>query len=272
MKNKQFSIVTVINTLFIFLGTLILGYYYQLRGLVLSKYVAYFITLVVAGYMLRPYFSLYKTTVLPSKENRISFLKFSIIAMFSNVMSQILYLVDVLLVGLIVKSDVVVATYKTSTLVPFALYFIPLSVITYVYPYFARKNEDTQWVKRHYYRLIKYLLILNVCISITLIVSAPLVIRILFGPQYLDAVKTFRILAFGYMIAGSFRIPAGNILASLGKVEANLWNAIMSGTANIVLDVVLIRSYGAVGAAVATVLVFLISSFISSMYLKKYLS
>jgi O-antigen/teichoic acid export membrane protein len=83
-------------------------------------------------------------------------------------------------------------------------------------------------------------------------------------------VTTFRILAFGYLIAGTFRIPAGNILASLGKVKMNLWNAIISGSANIVLDVLLIKAYGAVGAAVATVLVFVISSFVSYLYLEKY--
>jgi O-antigen/teichoic acid export membrane protein len=270
LKNKKFSILTVVNTLSLFLSILALGYCYQVKGLILSRYIAYSITLMVAVHIMKPYLSLYKTVSLPHRGDRILFLKFSVTAMLSNVISQILYLIDVLLIGLIVKSDTVVATYRTSTLVPFALNFIPLSVITYVYPYFARKKEDKQWVKKYYHRLIKYLLFLNSFISILLIITAPLVIRILFGSRYLDAVTTFRILAFGYLIAGTFRIPAGNILASLGKVKMNLWNAIISGSANIVLDVLLIKAYGAVGAAVATVLVFVISSFVSYLYLEKY--
>ncbi|WP_052463546.1 oligosaccharide flippase family protein [Thermotoga caldifontis] len=272
LKNAQFSIVTMVNTFSLFLGILVFGYYYQVKGLILSRYIAYFITLIIAGYMLKPYLSMYKTVALPDAESRKHFLKFSITNMLSNVMSQILYLIDVLLVGLIVKSDTVVATYKTSTLVPFALNFIPLSVMTYVYPYFARKKMEKQWIKERYRRLVEYLLLLNSCISIFLIITAPLVIRVLFGSRYLDAVTTFRILAFGYLIAGTFRIPAGNILASLGKVEVNLWNAIISGIANVILDVVLIKAYGAIGAAVATVLVFLISSLFGSLYLKRYLS
>ncbi|KAF2958125.1 MAG: oligosaccharide flippase family protein [Pseudothermotoga sp.] len=272
LKNAQFSIVTMVNTFSLFLGILVFGYYYQVKGLILSRYIAYFITLIIAGYMLKPYLSMYKTVSLPDSESRNHFLKFSITAMLSNVMSQILYLIDVLLVGLIVKSDTVVATYKTSTLVPFALNFIPLSVMTYVYPYFARKKMEKQWIKERYRRLVEYLLLLNSCISVFLIITAPLVIRVLFGSKYLDAVTTFRILAFGYLIAGTFRIPAGNILASLGKVEVNLWNAIISGIANVILDAVLIKVYGAIGAAVATVLVFLISSLFGSLYLKRYLS
>lgn len=73
----------------------------------------------------------------------------------------------------------------------------------------------------------------------------------------------------GYIIAGTFRVPYGNILASLGLVKANFINAIFSGIANIVLDVVLIIKYGSIGAAYATLIVFMISSFIHFMFIKR---
>ena len=76
---------------------------------------------------------------------------------------------------------------------------------------------------------------------------------------------------FGYIVAGSFRAPAGNILASIKKVKVNFYNAIITGIANIILDVILIYKYGSNGAAVATVLVFIITSIISNTYLFRYL-
>ena len=81
----------------------------------------------------------------------------------------------------------------------------------------------------------------------------------------------FRILSLGYLIAATFRIPAGNVIASLRKVKVNFYNSIVSGSANVVLDIILIKRYGSNGAAIATVLIFIISSIISNIYLRKYL-
>jgi Na+-driven multidrug efflux pump len=45
----------------------------------------------------------------------------------------------------------------------------------------------------------------------------------------------------------------------------------VSGIVNIILDIILIKYYGSVGAAIATTLVFIISSLITNIYLRKYL-
>jgi len=55
----------------------------------------------------------------------------------------------------------------------------------------------------------------------------------------------------------------------MGLVRANLINAVFSGIANIVLDIVLILRYGSIGAAYATLLVFIISSIIHFIFIRK---
>ncbi len=92
----------------------------------------------------------------------------------------------------------------------------------------------------------------------------------LFGAKYLDAVPVFRILMLGYFVASTFRIPSGNALSAIGKLRVNFWNAVISGITNILLDVVMIKLYGAIGAAYATVIVYVISSVISTGYLWRY--
>ena len=52
-------------------------------------------------------------------------------------------------------------------------------------------------------------------------------------------------------------------------MKANLINAIFSGIANIILDVILIIKYGSIGAAYATLLVFIISSLIHFIFIKR---
>ncbi len=271
LRNKQFSLVTIINTLTFFFGVLIGGYLFEIVGIVWGRYLSYIISSFVALWFVKDYYKIFVNVKIPNKEQRQDFLKFSIVSMLTNTISQMLYLLDTFLIGIIIQSGTVVASYKTATLIPFALNFIPSSVMTFAYPYFAKHKDDKNLVKNYFLKLQKYLLLLNLVISILLIVFAPFVIRLIFGAEYLDSVLPFRILSFGYLIAGTFRIPAGNIIASLKKVKVNFYNSIISGGANIVLDIILIKNYGPVGAAVATVVVFVISSFVSNIYLRKYL-
>lgn len=271
LRNKQFSLVTVINTLTFFFGVLIGGYLFEIVGIVWGRYLSYIISSFIALWFVKDYYRTFVNVKIPNKEQRQDFLKFSIVSMLSNSISQMLYLLDTFIIGIIIQSGTVVASYKTATLIPFALNFIPSSVMTFAYPYFAKHKDDKNLVKNYFLKLQKYLLLFNLVISILLIVFAPFVIRLIFGAEYLDSVLPFRILSFGYLIAGTFRIPAGNIIASLKKVKVNFYNSIISGGANIVLDIILIKNYGSVGAAVATVAVFVISSFVSNIYLRKYL-
>ncbi len=271
LRNKQFSLVTVVNTLTFFFGVLVGGYFFEITGIIWGRYLSYLISSFVAFWFVRDYYQPFLKVKLPKKENRRNFIEFSVVSMLTNSMSQMLYLLDTFLIGIIIQSEIVVASYKTATLIPFALNFIPSSVMTFAYPYFAKYKNNKVLVKEYFWKMQRYLFLLNLLISIPLIVFAPFIIKVVFGPEYLDALVPFRILSLGYLIAATFRIPSGNVIASLGEVKINFYNSIISGGANIVLDIILIKFYGSIGAALATVLIFIVSSIISNTYLRKYL-
>jgi len=271
LRNKQFSLVTVINTLAFFCGVLIGGYFFEIAGIIWGRYLSYFISCFIAAWFVKDYYESFLKAKLPSSSNRQEFLKFSIVSMLTNSISSILYLLDTFLIGIFIQSETVVASYKTATLIPFALNFIPASVMTFAYPYFAKNKDNKEVVKKYFLKMQRYLFLLNLVISVLLITFAPFIIKVVFGEEYLDSLMPFRILSLGYLIAATFRIPAGNVIASLRKVKVNFYNSIVSGSANVVLDIILIKRYGSNGAAIATVLIFIISSIISNIYLRKYL-
>jgi len=272
LMNKQFSILTVFNTMMLFVFTTVCGLLFDVTGLVVARYTAFVLSIFLALGLLRYQLTGFKNVDIPEKNIQRNFLTFSIVSMLTNSISQTLYLIDTFLIGLMIRSETIVATYKVSTLIPFSLFFIPASIMTFAYPYFAKYSDDKMFVKHYYRKLTWGLFALNSVISLLLIAFAPFVIRLVFGSNYLDAVIPFRILSFGYLIAGTFRISSGNLIASLGKVKVNFYNAIISGIANVILDILLIKYYGAMGAAIATVLIFVISSVVSGWYLNKYLS
>lgn len=269
-RNRAFAGLAVVNSAAFLIASIIGAYAIGSIGVAVGRYCAMGISIITGIVLIKkdiPF--LLKAPKLDYKRRK-EFIRFAVIAMLTNSISSMLYKIDTFLVGTITENAEIVATYKTATLIPFNLNFIPLSIMTFAYPYFARNQNNKLWAKQQYKKMAKILALFNAIISIILIAFAPWIIRILFGDQYTDSVLPFQILSFGYFIAGTFRIPAGNTLVALGKIRINLINSLISGTANIILDIILIIKYGAVGAAIATVSVFILSSLISNGYLGYY--
>ncbi|MCF0147270.1 MAG: polysaccharide biosynthesis C-terminal domain-containing protein [Clostridium sp.] len=271
LRNKEFSRITVFNTFIYFIATVSLSFLMGANGLILGMYIAYFSTILLGAYFIREDIKLFKFTKIDTRDSQIKFLKYSIITVLSNAMSQILYLLDTQLVGVFTKNEEILASYKVATTIPFNITFIPISLLIFAYPYFAQNKDNKQWVKEKLSLLTKGLGIVNLLISLGGVILAKPIFHIIF-PKYMDAIPSFRILMIGYFISGTFRIPYGNILASLGDARANLINAIFSGVANIILDIILIKQYGSIGAAYATLLVFIISSIIHYVFIKRHIS
>lgn len=271
LKNKEFSRLTVFNTVIYFIATVSLSYINGANGLILGMYIAYLSTVLLGAYFIREDIKLFKFTKMDSRSVEIKFLKYSVITVLSNAMSQILYLLDTQLIGVFTKDEAILAAYKVATTIPFNITFIPISLMVFAYPYFAQNKDNKEWIKEKLSILIKSLGVVNLIISLGGIILAKPIFYILF-PKYMDSIGCFRVLMFGYLISGTFRIPYGNILASLGDARANLINAVFSGVANIILDIVLIKKYGSIGAAYATLIVFIISSIIHHIFIKKYIN
>ena len=171
---------------------------------------------------------------------------------------------------MILKNSDIVASYKTATLIPYALSFIPNTIAIYIYPNFARNNKDRKWIKEKYLFLLKYFSVFNVLVACFLFVFAPFIIQIVFGEQYLSSLIPFRILSIGYFFSATFRALSSSILIMLRKVKVNLIISIIVGIINIVLDIFLIKHYGAAGASIATVISFIIASFCTTLFLFKW--
>ncbi|QSW17885.1 oligosaccharide flippase family protein [Clostridium gasigenes] len=271
LRNKDFSRLTVFNTVVYFIFTVGFSTIMGANGLILGMYLAYLATVMLGAYFIRKDIFLYKNTKIEGKDVKIKFLKYSIITVLSNAMSQILYLLDTQLIGTFTKDPITIANYKSATMIPFNLTFIPLSIIIFAYPYFAQNRNNKVWMKEKLSLLVKGLGVVNLIITVGGIVLAKPIFSILF-PQYMDSIPCFRVLMVGYFISATFRIPYGNILASVGNVKANLINAIFSGVCNVVLDIILIIKYGSIGAAYATLIVFIISSIIHYIFVRRYMN
>ena len=80
--------------------------------------------------------------------------------MLNNSISQLVYLADLFIIGILIKDVNMIASYKAATILPFALNFIPISLMTFVYPYFAKNKDDKVWIKEKLLLMQKYLILL----------------------------------------------------------------------------------------------------------------
>ena len=271
-KNIEYSIINSINTILILLFTIVGAYFFNIKGLIFGRYLSYLLTVLIGYFFVKKLIINNKDLEKLNNIQKKEFTSFSIISALTNSVSQMLYLIDIFLIGLILGSSVIIASYKTATIIPFNLNFIAISIMTIAYPYFASKYKQKKIIKKYFYKLQIILFIVNTFIGIILFIFAPFVIVTLFGNNYSDSILPFRILLIGFVFAGTFRIPAGNLLLSLKKVKINFYIAIFCGLINIGLNYYLIKMYGSIGAALATVFVIIVSSVLSNIYLLNYLN
>jgi len=264
--NKEFARLQVTNTLLLFIVSAGCAVVLREMGLVIGHYAAYIVTVLVSTLAFNVHLIQKGIPDIPA-EDKMPLLKISFISMLNNGLSQLMYLIDVFIIGIVDPQETILASYKVATMIPTALTFIPAAMITFVYPYFAEHKDDGKWCLDKYKQLILGLGAFNICTSLILVALAPFIIKILFGAAYLDAVPVFRLLAINYFVSGTFRIISGNLLVTQRRLKFNLLVAIISSTINIIADYFFIQWWGSKGAAYATMMVVLLSSIMSTTYL-----
>ncbi|MBO6198156.1 MAG: oligosaccharide flippase family protein [Psychrobacter sp.] len=264
--NTAFATLSLISTIIAAVLTVSGAYLGAATGMVYARYLAAIISLIFAYYYLHVPLLQFSSPQLSQTEKR-DILRVSGISMINNGLSALLYLADVFVVGLIMSSETQVAAYKVATQIPTALIFIPSAIVTYIYPYFAQHHLDKNWCLRRFGQLILGLGGLNLIIGATLIIFAPFWVSLIFGAQYLDAVTSFQILCAGYIVSGTFRIIAGNLLVTQRKLTYNTVVAVISGAVNVICDFLFISWWGIEGAALATFLVQMLTGAMNTGYL-----
>ena len=263
-RNREFSRLTVLNTLFLFLFSVAGALIIREKGMIFGMYASLAVSLCYG----------WRHLDLPrAKDSRISgkdrkaLLSIGTISMFNNGISSLLYLLDIFVLGIVAKEETVLAGYKVATMIPANMVFIPLALVTYIYPYFAEHRMDGEWCLDRYKKVLLGMGGVNALIALVMCLFPGLIIRIFFGKQYLDIIPIFRVLAVNYFFQGTFRMIAGNLLVSQRKLKFNLLVSIISGIVNAAADYFFILWWGAIGAAYATVLVVLVASVLDVSYL-----
>ena len=195
----------------------------------------------------------------------IDYVRIAISSALANGISSLTYLIGTFMIGQLLADPLEVASYEAASAIPVALNFIPVTIMTYVYPYFAHHKDDLPWVRTNYIRLLSLTLLGFGAVAILCTALAPHFVSLLYGEQDLSSVPSVRVLLFGSWIGASCRIVSGNLLVTQRLVKANLASAIITVAAILQLNWVLVPIAGAFGSAVAQTVGLCISGVFNTM-------
>lgn len=270
-ENQKFSYFTTINSALVLGGSVIGAILSESKGLIWGRIAGYIVTIIIGFFILKVPIPAFRYLKELSRYIKKDMLKIGMISMLNIATGQLLYLLDVFVIGQIIKDSTVIAGYKVATIIPDALLFIPTSLMIYYFPLFSGNKDNPVWVKKTYEKILIIFGFFNFILTIFCILFSKMILGVIFGRQYITNASIFCILMLAYFFSATFRKVTGNILVTQRKLKMNFFIGISEGLLNIVLNYYLVIRYGAIGAAIATLCVAILSGLIGTFYLSMYL-
>jgi O-antigen/teichoic acid export membrane protein len=215
--------------------------------------------------------------VRPTVKHGRSLFDFGRFTMISSVGGYIYSWMDVAILGLFVATGGIVTrgdigAYENAWRVSLIVALIGEAISTTLTPQFSR--WDAENARDRIEEVIPTALLFSMLPAIpafvgTLIISKDL-LRILFGPDFTVAWLALIVL-MGHKILMSIHSIINPCLNAINRPDLPAYSATVTVIANLVLNVMLIREFGIVGAAGATAISFSINTAIQTYYLSRFL-
>jgi len=258
-KNKLFALTEVVFFSILTLTILVLSYYFKEKGyaiaLVLTPIlsVLFFVKKIKADLVFKE-----KLSIINRK-----FWSYGIFASLSNVVTQLLFVIDILLIGILLNDAEMVTNYKYISLIPLSLLFLPRTFINTDFVVFTENIYNKKYIVKYIksYLLLFSILSIGFCLFFGLFADT---ILSLFDVTFIQYKTSFIILVFGVSGILIFRGLFGNLLSSIGKAHVNFYITSMALLFNVVSNYYLIPKYGIKGAAITSALLMWITGIVSA--------
>lgn len=265
-NNKSFAFTEGVQSVILLLSVLLLSYLYKELGYAIALLLTPLLTSIIFFKSLNINNLIYKKT----KVINFQFWKYGFFASLSNVVTQLLFVIDILLIGFILSNTEMVTNYRYVSIIPFSLLFLPRVFIATDFVAFTEKIYDAQYIFKY---IKSYVLFFTVVSLLILLFSWLFSVQILglLDKEFTQFSDTFIILMIG--ICGIFILRGlfGNLLSSIGKAHLNYYIATLALVINICANFYLIPKYGIKGAAITSAILMWFTGLLSYLlFIKLY--
>lgn len=205
-----------------------------------------------------------------NKFDKMRYWKYGFYTSIGGLASKLLFSIDILMIGYLMKSETDVALYKAATLIPFSLLFIPNGFIQTDFVKLTREYQNKAFLKKYIFNYLKLFGIISVIIAtILILIAKPLML--FFGEAYYSAHILIPVFAIGIIGAFMFRNLFGNLLDAIGWAKTSALISIIILILDIVLNYFMVKEYEIIGAAYSTSILLWLSGLASAIAIFSYL-
>ena len=176
-------------------------------------------------------------------------------------LSVMLYMkVDIVMLGKM-SGDRSAGIYSAATRLSEGFYFIPMIIASSVAPMLLRaRARNREQYQQGLLKLYIFMVRVSLAIAVPLAVVSPLLIEVLFGNEFSESSTVLRVHVWA-SIAVFLGVASSLYLTNEGLQKLSLYRTLAGLVINILLNLLLIPAYGAVGAALATLCSYFVATF-----------
>lgn len=175
----------------------------------------------------------------------------SVPMVLSGVVLMVYLRIDQVMLGAL-ASQAEVGLYAAAVRISEVWYFVPTAIVSSVFPgLVALRSSDARQFNQKLQQLYNLLAFLGYAVALPVTFIAPWLVQLLFGSAYQGAAPLLSVLIWAGLFANLSVLRNAHFIA-LDWGKALLWATSLGALSNILLNLLLIPRYGALGAAVAT--------------------
>lgn len=244
-----FNIFFVLLFAILFLSVWGLG----LRGVAFA-YLASSLALAILGSIifLKKYFHVFKEKAQITRALMTKLLKFALPVFLSGLGIFILVYTDTIMITLF-RTLEKVGFYQAAQPAAHILWYFPMALTIVLFPMVSElwAKRERKLLSQTLHFLIKFSFVLIIPAALIFIAFPEIVLRLLFGPEYLAGGTALQILA-GAMVITTLHVILSNTVAGIGKPIVATKVVALMACLNVIMNLLLIPPYGIEGAAAAT--------------------
>ena len=240
-NNKKFGQIEIYSNILLLVSAVFSAYFFGVKGYIFSLCLSPFVVLFFHRFRISFDRTLFKNFT------EKSFWKFCVTMAFTNQVSELIFLLDVFFIGIFLDNSAV-AHYRIYSIIPFNLFFLAALFFQTAYPKLCENHQNNQYQLQFLFNFWKLMVPITILIFAVSYFGAEYILT-LFGNDYAENPKVFKILIVASISVLLLRTPFGYLLASKGKSIYNLIAALISILSLLVLIKPTISNFGIEGVA-----------------------
>ena len=188
--------------------------------------------------------------------------------LLSGIAVTIYMKIDKIMLGHMI-GDEAVGVYSVALLISELWYFIPMVIVASTFPAIIESKKRSE--KQYYARLQKLfdlMVVISVGLALPTTFLSTSIVTLLFGEAYRDAgiILSIHIWAAVFVFLG---VASSQWFIAEGRQVLSLQRTVIGAFVNVALNLWLIPVYGAVGAALATIISYSVAAFFADVIYKE---